>query len=212
MSETTTTEPTREELEQRLEAVMLANLREELELIALHDFDFGTDFVGLQPIRERLIVREASARIRTGEATIAGLARQHGVDRRTVYRWLRGAGVQLAPLRRVAAASRAADLRARRMDGQSITEIAADLGVNRSTVHRWLKKLRQEGDFPETPWTGSGHTGPKGPREQTLLRQDEAMRRRADGESFKSIAASMGVTINTVFRWVAAAKREATDA
>lgn len=37
------------------------------------------------------------------------------------------------------------------------------------------------------------------------------MRRRASGQKFDSIASDMGVTVNTVFRWVAAYKREKTD-
>ncbi|WP_271982969.1 helix-turn-helix domain-containing protein [Pseudoclavibacter terrae] len=208
MTETTTTEPTREELEQRLEAVMLANLREELELIALHDFDFGSEFRGLKEFRDELIVDEVATRITTGEATIGELARQLGVDRVTVYRWLRQAGAEPTPRRRVSIEQRAADLRARLMEGQSVSLIAADLGVNRSTVHRWLRHLRKGGDFPETP---RGRTSYTGPRPQTLLQQDEAMRRRADGETVKSIAANMGVTVNTVFRWMRAAKKEAAD-
>lgn len=198
------TPTTREELEQRLEAVMIANLREELDLIAAHDFTFGTEFRGLKEVRDELIGEEVSARISAGEATVGGLARQLGVDRVTVYRWQKAAGMEPGR-RRVALEHRAADLRARLTEGQTVTLIGAELGVDRSTVHRWLRQLRKEGDFPETPRGRSSYTGP---RQQTLLRQDEAMRRTAEGETFESIAAAMGVTINTVFRWV---EKEAAD-
>ncbi len=110
MTETTTPETTREELEQRLEAVMLANLREELDLIAAHDFTFGAEVRGLKGIRDELIVDEVSTLIATGEATVGGLARQLGVDRGSVYRWLRNASAEPTPRRRVALGHRAADL------------------------------------------------------------------------------------------------------
>ncbi|MDF2559470.1 MAG: hypothetical protein K0R99_916 [Microbacterium sp.] len=87
MSETTTTEPTQEELEQRLEAVMLANLREEMELAALYESMFGAEFKGLKQIRDELTMQESARRIARTAASVAQLARQLGINKSTVHRW-----------------------------------------------------------------------------------------------------------------------------
>lgn len=87
MSEAITTGPTREELEQRLEAVMLANLREEMELAALYESMFGSEFKGLKQIRDELTMQESARRIARTAASVAQLARQLGVNKSTVHRW-----------------------------------------------------------------------------------------------------------------------------
>lgn len=155
MSEPITTQPTREELEQRLEAVMLANLREELDLAALYEFAFGDEFGGLKKIRDELIIQELSARITNERASVTGLARQLGVDRVTIYRWLRGTGVRSQYRTPVFRGTRPTALASqeeawlRQRGGETYPEIARAMEVSIPTVARWIgaeRKFREAAD------------------------------------------------------------------
>lgn len=157
MSETTTTEITREELEQRLEAVMLANLREELDLAALYEFAFGDEFGGLKEIRDELMIQEIAARVTDGRATVDGLAKLLGINRTTIYRWLRGAGIR-SPYRStppVFRGTRPTTLASqeeawlRQRGGETYAEIARAMEVSIPTVARWIgaeRKSREAAD------------------------------------------------------------------
>lgn len=157
MTETTTPETTREELEQRLEAVMLANLREELDLAALYEFAFGDEFGGLKDIRDELIVQELSARIADERASVAGLARLLGLNKSTIHRWLRGAGIRYQHQHRppVFRGTRPATLASqeeawlRQMGGETYAQIAQTMEVSIPTVARWIgaeRKSREAAD------------------------------------------------------------------
>ncbi|KQT71995.1 hypothetical protein [Microbacterium sp. Leaf436] len=155
MTETTTPEITREELEQLLEAVLLANLREELDLAALYEFAFGDEFGGLKAIRDELIIQELSARITIERASVTGLARQLGVDKATIYRWLRGTGVRYQYRTPVFRGTRPTTLASqeeawlRQRGGETYAEIARAMEVSIPTVARWIgaeRKSREAAD------------------------------------------------------------------
>jgi len=153
MSEATPPESTLDELEQRLEAVVLVNLREEMEVAALYESVFGAEFKGLKQIRDELLSQETVRRIERGVAP-AQLARQ--------------------------------------------------LGVDRSTVHRWIR---------HTPIGSSANTTIPSSSALRVQRQEEAWRRREEGETYRAISESMEVSMPTLFRWIAALRksREAAD-
>lgn len=77
-------------------------------------------------------LREA-ARIRSTQE----LADRHGVDRRTMYRWLKREGITALDGRRPAHPP-VAKLEAMRSDGMSLAAIGEHYGVSRQRVHQWL--------------------------------------------------------------------------
>ena len=149
MTETTPPETTREELEQRLEAVMLANLREELDLAALYKLAFGDEFGGLKEIRDELIIQELSARITGERASVAELAKLLGLNRSTIHRRLRGTDVRSQYRTPVFRGTRPTTLAAheeawlRRQGGETYAQIAQAMGASIPTVARWIGAARK---------------------------------------------------------------------